>query len=235
MLLIKKKFSASIIKLLLNKGVDVNQMYNNKTIDAGLKKYNGDFRCCDLNKKDNDCKEEEADKDVIVRINRLDNGDLKLTKKKYWIRNKKYSDDETKWRVHNPNLCGWTDLMKNCHRYQERLKDVEIYNGDYKNMLKYDSKDTLFYFDPPWTVDATGKKGNKCYSGFVELNDFYNSIKDLKGYIMISYNDHPDILEKFKDWRIEYVNTVYTQKKSGGKKVQDLLIFNFDKDYNKLI
>jgi site-specific DNA-adenine methylase len=172
----------------------------------------------------------EEDNDIIININK---NDLTLIKKKYYIRNNKYHGDDTKWRIHNPKSCGWIDIFKNCNKYHERLKDVKIFNEDYIQMLKYDSKDTLFYFDPPWTLDSQGNKGNKCYNGFVELKDFYNSIKDLKGYIMISYNNNKNILETFKHWRIEYINTLYTQKK-GNKNVQDLLIFNFDKDFNKI-
>ena len=100
-------------------------------------------------------------------------------------------------------------------------------------MLKFDSPKSLFYFDPPWTKTATGKKGNKCYSSFVELDDFYDSIKDLKGFIMISYNNDEDILKKFKDWYIVEISTTYTQKKAGKKKTIDILIMNF-KDGKKI-
>ena len=169
--------------------------------------------------------EEKEDEDVCCSIEKTDEG-LKLVKKKYYVKNKKKEDKPENWRLHNPNLCGWNDLMKNCDKYYERLRDVEIYQGDYKKMLKYDSHTTLFYFDPPWTITASGKKGNKCYSGFVELEDFYNSIKNLKGKWFCSYNNHPDIIKRFEGHRIEYINTTYTQKKEGNKKTIDILIFS---------
>lgn len=179
--------------------------------------------------------EENEDLDVIVSIEKgeynekLQEYPLILKKKKYYIRNKSLNKDGNKreWRLHNPNLCGWNDILKNCNKYHERLKDVIINKGDYKLMIKkYDSEETLFYFDPPWTITATGKKGNKCYSGFVELEDFYNSIKDLKGKWICSYNNHPDIKEMFKDHKIEQINTIYTQKKENTKKTVDILIFS---------
>jgi len=176
--------------------------------------------------------EEKADEDVCVSIEKTDKG-LKLIKRKFYVRNKKYKDDETKWRIHNPNLCGWNNILANCDRYYERLKDVNIFQGDYKKMLKFDSPTSLFYFDPPWTKTATGKKGNKCYSNYVELDDFYDSIKDLKGFVMISYNNDKEILEKFKKWYIVEISTTYTQKKAGKKKTIDILIMNF-KDGKKI-
>ena len=171
--------------------------------------------------------EEKEDLEVCCNIEKTEEG-LKLVKKKYYVRNKKYSGDETKWRLHNPNLCGWHNILKNCDKYQERLKDTFIYQGDYRKMIDmYDNEDTLFYFDAPWTKTASGKKGNKCYSGWVELQDFYNSVKDIKGKWLASYNNDPEILETFKDYRIEYINTTYTQRKAGDKKVVDILIMNF--------
>ena len=163
---------------------------------------------------------------------------MKLVKKKYYVRNKKYKGDETKWRLHNPNLCGWNNILNNCDKYQERLKNTIIHNGDYKKMIElYDSDETLFYFDPPWTKTGSGKKGDKCYSGFVELQDFYNSIKNIKGKWFCSYNNDDEILETFKDHKIEYINTVYTQKKAGDKKTVDILIFskNFLKKEKEII
>jgi len=169
--------------------------------------------------------EEKEDPELCCSIEKTEEG-LKLIKKKYYVRNNKYKGDETKWRLHNPNLCGWTTLLKQGHLYHERLQNVEINQGDYREMLKYDSPKTLFYFDPPWTKTATGSKGNSCYSGWVELEDFYNSIKDLKGKWLCSYNNDEDILKRFEDHRIEYINTVYTQKKAGSKKTVDILIFS---------
>ena len=167
-----------------------------------------------------------SDNDVSCSIEKTDKG-LKLVKKKYYVRNKKFKGNETKWRLHNPNLCGWNNILNNCNKYQERLKDTIIHQGDYKKMIElYDSEETLFYFDPPWTKTSSGKKGNKCYSGFVELQDFYNSIKDIKGKWFCSYNNDDEILETFKGHKIEYINTIYTTKKAGNKKTIDILIFS---------
>ena len=189
--------------------------------------------CSHLREKQLETKiEEKADEDVCCSIEKTDKG-LKLIKRKFYVRNKKYKGDETKWRIHNPNLCGWNNILANCDRYYERLKDVNIFQGDYKKMLKFDSPTSLFYFDPPWTKTATGKKGNKCYSNYVELDDFYDSIKDLKGFVMISYNNDKEILEKFKKWYIVEISTTYTQKKAGKKKTIDILIMNF-KDGKKI-
>ncbi len=171
--------------------------------------------------------ETEFDDDIVVSIEKTEEG-LKLIKKKFYVRNKKFSNDETKWRIHNPNICGWKKLLENGERYYERLKDIIIYRGDYKKILnKYNNESQLTYLDPPWTKNATGKKGDKCYSNWISLDDVYNSVMKLKGYVMISYNNDNDILKKFKNWNIEYIDTIYTQKKEGKKKTQDILIMNF--------
>jgi len=170
--------------------------------------------------------EEKENTELCCSIEKTEEG-IKLIKRKNYVRNNKYKGDETKWKLHNPNFCGWTTLLKQGHLYHERLKDTEIYQGDYREMLKYDSPKTLFYFDPPWTKGDCGKnKGNNCYSGFVELKDFFNSIKELKGKWFCSYNNDKDILKQFEGHRIEYINTVYTQKKKGTRKTIDILIFS---------
>ncbi len=168
----------------------------------------------------------KEDLEVLCRIENNDNI-ISIKKFKMYLR-KKNSDDETKWRLHNPNTGGFKMILQDCVKYQERLKDTLIHQGDYKRMIEmYDSPDTLFYFDPPWTKNGFGKEDRVFYSGFVGLEDFYNSVKDIKGKVMISYNNDPEILETFKDYNIEYINTIYTQRKPGNKQTVDILIMNF--------
>ena len=185
------------------------------------------------NSKNEDCKvvpvenEEKPDDEIIVSIEKTDEG-LKLIKQKFYVRNKKHSGDETKWRLHNPNMCGWSYLLKSGHIIKERLKDTIILNKDFIEVVEeYNNEDQLTYMDAPWSLTGDGKRGDRCYNDFAELEDVHRVACSVKGYCMLSYNNHPTITELFKDWNIMEVGTQYTQKKAGDRKVKDLLIMNW--------
>ncbi len=46
--------------------------------------------------------------------------------------------------------------------FKDRLNDVIIENKDWKNIVKkYDSKDTFFYLDPPYSMASDNNDYNK--------------------------------------------------------------------------
>ena len=116
--------------------------------------------------------------------------------------------------------------------YQDRLKSVVILNTSYEHVIqKYDSPRTFFYLDPPYNT----KSANTDYmTDSITPLDIYNSVKNVKGFMMISYNNDAEMKRLFKDWNIRYINTKYTnnfilknKKDKSHKIVKELVITNY--------
>ena len=115
--------------------------------------------------------------------------------------------------------------LKNLDRFRERLKRVQIYNRDYKNVIELcDIKEAFFYLDPPYY-----ESGNKLYSHAFEEEDHKEMseiLKTIKGKFLVSYNDVEEIRELYNWATIESITTIYTSGKSH-KKAQEVLISNY--------
>ena len=121
---------------------------------------------------------------------------------------------------------GIENVKKNCSVYQDKLKKATILNGDYRDTVKkHDDKKAFIYLDPPFlnTYDYSQKHVNP--------TDVCSLAKKVKGKVMISYNDHPEVRKACQGLNIQKVNTSYTIQKSQtdgkDKKVQELLITNY--------
>ncbi|NQV83931.1 MAG: DNA adenine methylase [Rhodospirillales bacterium] len=108
----------------------------------------------------------------------------------------------------------------------ERLSGVVIECLPWAAFLdRYDRPQTLFYLDPPYmgTENVYGK-------GVFGRDDFSNladRMSRLKGRVIMSINDVPEIRKIFKDFILEKVKTTYTI--GGGKNARpagELLITN---------
>jgi len=122
------------------------------------------------------------------------------------------------------------NLYKNFFKWTQRLKFVTIENMSFENLItKYDtSKDTFFYLDPPYY------NFEKCYeSGFKkELHILLrDTLKNIKGKFLLSYNDCEEIRELYKDFYIksskEISYTLWKNSKWEHKKVTELYISNY--------
>lgn len=110
---------------------------------------------------------------------------------------------------------------------QERLKNVLIENRSYAEMLKiYNKKDTLFYLDPPY-FQTEGY-----YEGFSRDDHLKlkQSLMNIKGWFVLSYNDAPEIRELYRDFNIHPVqrsNNLACKKGAGMDKYSELIITNY--------
>ena len=91
--------------------------------------------------------------------------------------------------------------------FKDRLKDVKITNKDWKRLInKYDSKDTFFYLDPPYSTASD----NKDYEyNDVTIDELYDTLKNIKGKFLLSYDHNKEIKNKFKGFRVRTVKTTY--------------------------
>ena len=110
--------------------------------------------------------------------------------------------------------------------YKDRLKNVIIKNNDWKTIVKkYDSKDSFFYLDPPYSM---AKDNNDYTNNDVTIDELYNTLKNIKGKFLLSYDFNPDIKKKFSGFNKKIVNTQYETSGSGDKiDKKEYLISNF--------
>jgi len=128
----------------------------------------------------------------------------------------------------DPSKCTVERFANDFDKYRQRMRNTLVLNKDYREVLhKYDSPETFFYIDPPfWRLSCPYGEGG-CEVTPQELAD---AVKDLEGKVLISYNDHPDVREAFKGWKIEEVETKYELQRSvtgKPKQVKELLIRNY--------
>lgn len=114
-----------------------------------------------------------------------------------------------------------SNLKKNGEKYKERLKDVKIFNKDFRKIIdKFDSVDTFFYFDPPYVT----LKGNWGYNPTTP-EEIWNSLKNIKGKFILSYENIPQIKKLFLSdkYTIKTIKTIH-QASGVNQDVTELLI-----------
>ena len=113
-----------------------------------------------------------------------------------------------------------TDFTK----YKDRLKDTVILNQDFSTVIKkYDSPNTFFYLDPPYESEE-----QLDYKDYVNPEEVYDAIKNIKGKFLLSYNDSPNIRDIFKKYNITTIKTIYQQTKQiKPRYIKELLIKNY--------
>ena len=117
-------------------------------------------------------------------------------------------------------------------RIEERLSEAHLrLAGTYiehldwaKCISKYDRPFTLFYLDPPYYET----EGYGVDFGLEQYQNIADTLKMIQGKAILSLNDHPKMLEIFKDFRQEAVPIKYTV--GGGNKIvskNEIIIYNF--------
>jgi len=109
----------------------------------------------------------------------------------------------------------------------ERLKKVTILNQSFEKVIKkYDTPRTFFYLDPPYE-----SKEESDYPDYVTPEMVWDSVKNVKGFVMVSYNDSAKIRGLFKSWKIKTIKTKYknmTDKHAMGMRTKtELIIMNY--------
>lgn len=127
----------------------------------------------------------------------------------------------------NPQVVGdHNSWKKRLGEFQERLKRVVVLNQDYKSVIhKYDSPRTLFYLDPPYH-ELDGKSYSNKEIDYLELARL---MATMKGYAVLSINDHPDIRNLFRGFRIKRVSVRYTSGQTGVAR-KELVVMNWSKE-----
>lgn len=106
----------------------------------------------------------------------------------------------------------------------ENLKDVEIYNLDYLDIIdKFDSVDTFFYLDPPYENSVKTIKTKDLTYTDIDLSILANKLKTIQGKFLITLNDSDVTRDLFKDFNITTYTAYYARTK---KYYTELIIQN---------
>ena len=111
---------------------------------------------------------------------------------------------------------------------EDRMANVVVENQDFETLIKhYDRTDTFFYADPPYfsTEDMYAVGFN--WNDHVRLR---NTLAEIKGKFLLSYNDCPEIRELYKDFSLFDFSRTHSmaQRYEAGKEFKELLIANYD-------
>lgn len=92
-----------------------------------------------------------------------------------------------------------------------RMRGVYIENSDFRDVIKtYDSKETLFYVDPPFVESEHYYARGKFQPEFQmqDHKDLAAILHRVKGKVALNYYEHPFIRKAYKGWRILDKETV---------------------------
>ena len=123
--------------------------------------------------------------------------------------------------------------INNLKYYSKLIKNWKITSLDYSE-LQSDDSDVFIYADPPYNVkdNLYGYKG-EMHKGFDHA--LFADIMDAHlCNVMISYNNHPDIIHRFEEWyQYDFAHT-YTMRSTGTymidqTKRRELICLNYGK------
>lgn len=136
-------------------------------------------------------------------------------------------------RMYFSNPGGWNIINSNKLKLAAKcLKDVNISNKSYQDFLDQDfnSKDFL-YIDPPYVINEKLSCESQLYKFIFRKEDhilLHKILCQIKGKIILSYDETQEILNLYKNWNIIKVphKSVGTTKSKKDTKIE-LLIKNF--------
>lgn len=109
-----------------------------------------------------------------------------------------------------------------------RMANVIVENQDFETLIKhYDRPDSFFYADPPYFSTEDMYDVDFGWDDHVRLRD---TLKNINGKFLLSYNDCPEIRELYKDFSMLDFSRVHSmaQRYDAGKEFNELLIGNYD-------
>lgn len=121
--------------------------------------------------------------------------------------------------------CKIQNLKKNYQQIRNKLLNTIILNEDYKNVIeKYDSVDTFFYLDPPY---SELKKSWGYEKNSIKIEEIIEVLKNIKGKFLMTYDINDKNINLFKEFfTVETIDQIYTTN-NNNKKVKELIIKNY--------
>lgn len=114
-------------------------------------------------------------------------------------------------------------LIWECSR---RLASVVIENKDFEGLIRqYDRKNAFFYCDPPYF------EAEDCYAVEFPKEDhqrLHDVLLNCQGYVMVSYNCCPYILELYKEFYIFHTTRPNSMSQTADSEYEELITTNYD-------
>ena len=110
---------------------------------------------------------------------------------------------------------------------QQRLTNVVIENKSFEDIIeKYDTKETLFYLDPPYFNAEQYYVSEFTQEHHTKLSEM---LQGIQGKFILSYNDDEYIRNVYKDFNIIEIerNNNLTSRYSQNRRYKELLIKNY--------
>jgi DNA adenine methylase len=134
----------------------------------------------------------------------------------------------------NPLICDETNLR----RVSQSLKNVELVNSDYKEILNKAIKGDFVYFDPPYyPINKTSQFTSYTSQGFlekeqIELKDTFVKLRKRGCYLMLSNSDTKFIKDLYSNIKGVNINEVFAGRAINSDatkrgKIKEVLITNY--------
>ena len=144
----------------------------------------------------------------------------------------------------NPTICD----EQNLKNLSKLIQNVQFECGDYKNSIKYVTKNTFVYFDPPYRpLNITSGFTSYTKEDFndddqKELAKLYKMLDGRNAKLMLS-NSNPKNINKednffdnlYKGFNINeiYANRMINSKADGRGKISEIVVTNYNNTYSK--
>lgn len=121
------------------------------------------------------------------------------------------------------NLLRIEEMLSAAHL---RLAAAYIENLPWQQCVeRYDRPHTFFYMDPPyWQTEGYGVPFG--FENYVQMAEL---MRRVKGKVMLSINDHPDIRDCFAGFDLEQLDIAYTCGSGGPTPRKELVIYSWDR------
>ncbi|MGL4791608.1 MAG: DNA adenine methylase [Anaerotignaceae bacterium] len=110
--------------------------------------------------------------------------------------------------------------------FSKAFSDVVVENKDFEALIKqYDREKAFIYCDPPY-YDAEG-----FYAVAFPKEDhirLHHTLVKAQGYVMVSYNNAPEIVQLYKEFYIFYTTRANSMSRKEGEVYEELIITNYD-------
>lgn len=111
-------------------------------------------------------------------------------------------------------------------KFSKEFAEVTVENKDFEALIKqYDRPNAFIYCDPPY-YDAEG-----FYAVIFPKADhvrLHDTLAKAQGYVMVSYNNAPEIVELYQDFYIFYTTRANSMSRKEGEVYEELIMTNYD-------
>lgn len=102
----------------------------------------------------------------------------------------------------NAQVSRWLNPILKLHLLHARMSGVVVDQQDGVRCIRqWDAPDAVFYCDPPYMGTESYYKNNHCH------NELADALRSVKGRVVLSYYDAPEIRALYPGWMIKQIRT----------------------------